>query len=202
VIPAIVLAAGASSRMGRTKALLETDRPGETFLGRLVSTLRQAGVEDVVVVVGRDPEVRAAAEAAGARVVENREPDRGQLSSLVTGLDVVDRPGVRGALVALVDAPLVSVGTVRAVLDEYRRGGGGLVRPANAGRHGHPAVFDRTLFPELRRADPAAGARAVVRRTTVREVEVADAGAFEDIDTPADYERLFGRAPGSPAGWR
>src|SRR5262245_36469590 len=113
MIPAIVLAAGRSTRMGRPKATLPIgDR--ETFLSRIVRTLLEAGVDDVVVVLGHDADAVAAAFAASglrARLAVNADYDRGQLSSLQTGLAVVDRPGVIAALVTLVDVPLVSAET-------------------------------------------------------------------------------------------
>jgi len=101
MIPAIVLAAGRSSRMGRPKATLPLGEH-ETFLSRIVATMFEAGVEDVVVVVGhhaREIAESFAASGLGARFVVNRSYDRGQLSSIVAGLSVVDRPGVAAALV-------------------------------------------------------------------------------------------------------
>ena len=98
-----------------------------------------------------------------ARFVVNPNYDRGQLSSLVAGLAVVDRPGVVAALVTLVDVPLVSADTVRAVIDCYRRTHAPVVRPTSGTRHGHPLLIDRSLFAALRAAEPEAGAKPVVR---------------------------------------
>ena len=97
-------------------------------------------------------------------------------------------------LVTLVDLPLVSPATVHAVLEGYRRPCAPIVRPARNGRHGHPILFDRSLFDELRRADPALGAKPVVRAHAADglEIEIEDDGAFADVDTPEDYERVFG----------
>jgi molybdenum cofactor cytidylyltransferase len=195
VIPAIVLAAGKSSRMGRPKALLPAGA-GETFLGRIVRTLSEARVDDVIVVVGHDGEAIAAAcadRAGAARFVLNPDYESGQLSSLLTGLAVVDRPGVQACLVTLVDVPLVSAVTVRAVLDRYRATHAPVVRPVNAGRHGHPVLIDRSLFPLLRGADPGSGAKPIIRAhvSPAGDVEVDDEGAFVDIDTPEELERAF-----------
>src|SRR6476660_6387585 len=123
VIPAIVLAAGRSSRMGRAKATLPAG-DGHTFLTRIVQTLLDAGVDDVIVVVGHDADAIAGSFSGSglpARFVVNRDYDRGQLSSLLAGLNAIDRPGVTAVLVTLVDVPLVSASTVRAVMDSYRR---------------------------------------------------------------------------------
>src|SRR2546427_11864882 len=107
VIPAIVLAAGRSSRMGRAKATLPLDN-GDTFLTRIVRTFRDAGVDDVIVVVGHDADAIASSFSESglpARFVVNAEYDRGQLSSLVAGLAVVDRPGLAAALGAPAAVP-------------------------------------------------------------------------------------------------
>ena len=192
--PAIVLAAGRSSRMGRPKALLPASPAGETFVERLVSTLLAGGIDDVLIVAGDAADAIRQRVGFPARVVVNPNVDRGQLSSILVGLDVVDRPGVPAVMVAPVDQPLVSAATVRLVLEAWRRTRAPVVRPAREGRHGHPVLFDRALFDALRRADPSAGARGVVRAHADRAVDVPvdDDGAFADIDTPADYERWIG----------
>jgi molybdenum cofactor cytidylyltransferase len=203
VIPAIVLAAGKSSRMGRLKANLpvasgplKNGENKDTFLTHIVRTLLDAGIDDVVIVLGHemDAVVRSFSESGlRARFVENSDYASGQLSSLIAGLRVVDRPGVVAALITLVDVPFVSAETVRAVVERYQRTRAQIVRPTRGGRHGHPLLVDRVLFDQLRHADPAEGAKAVVRAhaTADGEVEVDDEGAFADIDTPADYARML-----------
>ena len=195
MIPGLVLAAGRSSRMGRAKATLPLG--SETFLTRIVRTYLAAGVDDVVVVVGHEAESVVQSFAASglpARFVVNRDYDRGQLSSLVAGLGVVDRPGVAAVLVTLVDVPLFSVETVRAVIDRYRATGALIVRPTSGNRHGHPLLVDRRLFDELRAADPDRGPKPIVRAhaTAAGDLPVADEGAFVDIDTGEEYERVLG----------
>jgi molybdenum cofactor cytidylyltransferase len=198
MIPGIVLAGGRSLRMGRPKALLLVGPQRETFFDRVTRTLLEGGVEEVVVVVGADAEsIRATVgkDTPRVRVVDNPGYEHGQLSSLIAGLRTVDRPGVSAALVTLIDAPLVAAATVRTLVQAYRTGGALIVRPVSDGRHGHPVIFDRALFDELRRADPAQGAKAVVRAraSDILDVPVEDDGAFIDIDTREDYERWIGR---------
>jgi len=198
MIPAVILAAGASTRMGRPKALLPIGREGETFITRLVRTFCDAGADDLVVVVGAHADGVSEAVArmpVFARVVENRAYERGQLSSLVAALDIVDRPGVQAVMAMPVDMPLVTQATVRALLDAYRERPHLVVRPALGDRHGHPVIFDRALFAELRRTDFSIGARAVIAAhpRDVLDVPLTDPGAFQDIDTPEEYERHTGR---------
>ena len=179
--------------MKRPKAMLPLDA-GDTFLTRIVRTFLEADIDDVIVVVGAEADAIAHAFAASglaARFVENPEFEKGQLSSLLAGLRVVDRPGVAAALVTLVDVPLVAASTVRSVVERYRRTHPPIVRPIRGTRHGHPVLIDRSLFDAIRAADPNLGAKEVVRAhaSPGGDVEVDDEGAFTDIDTPEDYER-------------
>ena len=194
MVAAVVLAAGKSTRMGRPKALLPLP-DGRTFLARIIDTFLAAGLDDVVVVLGHEADTIAASldqQNARARVVVNRDYESGQLSSLLTGLRAIDRPGVSAMLLTLVDVPLVSADTVRAVLARYRATSAPLVRPVDGERHGHPVLIDRTLFEALRRADPSTGAKPIVRAhvSIAGNVEVKDEGAFLDVDTPDEYARL------------
>jgi CTP:molybdopterin cytidylyltransferase MocA len=161
-----------------------------------VRTFLAAGVDDVVVVVGHEADAivgEFTTSGLPARFVRNPDYDRGQLSSLVTGLGVTDRPGVTAVLVTLVDVPLVSAATVRAVIERYRTTHAAVVRPTSGTRHGHPLLIDRALFAQLRAADPSAGAKPIVRAhaTAQGDIDIADEGAFTDIDTVEDYARLI-----------
>jgi molybdenum cofactor cytidylyltransferase len=197
MVPGVILAGGASSRMGRPKALLQIrDR---TFLESIVGTLRAGGVDDVLVVTGsHDLEIReclaASADRLGdVRVAQNPIPDRGQLSSILAALAAVDRPGVGAMLVTLVDLPLVRADTVAALIATWRASRAPVVRPRFGDRHGHPVIFDRAVFDALRAAPPDRGARALVHAlgASVLDVPTLDEGVCIDIDTPDDYRRLL-----------
>ncbi len=195
MIRGLILAAGASSRMGRPKAGLPLGTTGETALSVGVRTLLAAGVPDVTVVAGAHVEAVRAALPAGerrVRLLEHAGWAQGQLSSLIAGLDAVADDQLEGLLVTLVDVPLVSADTVRAVIRAWRRTRAPIVRPAQGARHGHPVIFDRAVFADLRAADPAVGAKAVfaIHRAGVLDVDVQDPGAFQDLDTPEDYDRV------------
>lgn len=194
MIPAIVLAAGKSTRMGRPKATLPL--AAETFLSRIVRTFHHAGVDDVVVVVGHEAQaIMASLSHAGvsARFVLNPDYESGQFSSLLKGLDAVDTAEVSGALVTLVDVPLVTAATVRAVIERYQRTHAPIVRPTRGLEHGHPVLIERSIFGEIRAADPPGGAKPVIRAyaSPAGDFDVADEGAFLDIDTPEVYERVI-----------
>jgi molybdenum cofactor cytidylyltransferase len=198
VIPGVILAAGRSSRFGRSKALLPVDQGGSLFVSRLVNLFRTAGVSQVFV-VGRDNDaaLREVVHAVSARFVVNADSDRGQLSSLVAALDAIDARSVQGVIVMPVDIPLIQSATIASVRDAFLRGTSPIARATYHGRHGHPVVFGSAVFEELRRADPNTGAKAVVHAHAdeILNVDVEDAAVLRDIDTPRDYRELFGRDP-------
>jgi len=194
MVAAIILAAGDSTRMGRPKALLP-DPEGRPFVARLVRTFAAAGVRDVIVVTGSLHAAIADALAGdqpptAPLLVNNPQPALGQVSSLWMGLDAAMELGVEAVLVTLVDIPLVRASTIRNVIDEWTRSRAPIVRPAIGDRHGHPVLFDRSVFDALRHAPITEGARAVVHANADRivNVQVDDEGCLLDVDTPADYD--------------
>jgi CTP:molybdopterin cytidylyltransferase MocA len=197
VVPALILAAGRSERMGRSKALLACGPNGETFVSRLITSLRNGGADDVLV-IGRAGDDALAAEVlrCDARFVENPDADRGQLSSLLAGLNAADHPGVNGVIVMPVDIPLVRAETIARLKRAFVSSGAPIARTIFKGRHGHPVIFGRRVFDDLRHADPAVGAKAVMRAqgSAIVDVDVDDESILRDVDTPDDYRRMFSEA--------
>jgi molybdenum cofactor cytidylyltransferase len=197
MVAGIILAAGRSTRMGTSKAMLVAP-DGRSFVARLAETLCEGGV-DAPLVVGRadDDPLRAEVETigCGVRFVVNTDADEGgQLSSLLAGLRKADRPGVRALMVVPVDAPLITADTVASLIAVFSSTGAPIVRARHQGWNGHPVIFSRAMFDELRRADPEVGAKAVLRAhpAAIVNVDVDDAGVVGDVDTPEDYRKLFG----------
>ena len=183
--------------MGTPKALLRTP-DGPTFIGRVVRTLAAAGLRDLIVVTGVEhARIVAAVESDATvtpRFVRNPDPARGQLSSLWCGLEAAEGPSTEGVLVTLVDVPMISRTTVAAVVERWRETRAPIVRPLCQGRRGHPVVFDRAVFDELRQAPLDQGARVVIQahRQDAVDVAVDDPGCLVDVDTSDDYRRLHG----------
>ena len=192
----IILAAGQSSRMGRSKALLPLPAHGLSFVSTTIQTLRAGGVQHVAV-VGRpgDGELRreVVRSVPAVPLLENPTSHLGQLSSLLVGIDYAEQIGAGAVMVLPVDIPLVRSETVAALLAVSADGTTPIVRPRYQHRHGHPVLFAAAIFPELRTTDLALGARAVVRRdpTRVMDVDVDDPGVLRDFDVPEDYRRLL-----------
>ena len=184
--------------MGSPKAVLRAS-DGRPFVARIAAVLLEGGAADVVVVTGLHHALIAEALAdAGmdhrVRLARNPDPSRGQLSSLWVGMDAVMDTSPQAMLMTLVDVPAISPATVRAVIDAWQATRAPIVRPAIGDRHGHPVLFDRAVFEELRAASLEAGAKGVVHAhlDAVVDVPMHDEGALIDIDTPEDYRRATG----------
>jgi len=192
----LVLAAGYSRRMGRPKALLPCTPTGETFVARAVRVLLEGGIADVAVVHREDDvALRVALEQARPRprLVVNPTPELGQISSLLAGIDDAEARGAQAVVVLPVDMPQVQAGSVAALLEAARSASAPILRVVHAGRHGHPVMFRRAVFPDLRAADPTVGARAIFHGDAylIRDVPVDDPGVLRDVDVPADYEEIW-----------
>jgi molybdenum cofactor cytidylyltransferase len=185
----IILAAGASRRMGEPKALLVYK--GETFLDRLIGIFA-AGCEQVIVVLGGNATAIRNGISHDAHFVINAEWELGQASSLQCGLAAASSD-VETILFTPVDCPAINPGTVAALLGAYKPGAS-FVIPRFDGRRGHPVLFDAALKHEFLSLSPQQSAREIVHRyvTSTRYVDVEDPGILRDIDEPADYQALVG----------
>src|SRR5258708_5858294 len=142
----VILAAGASSRMGRDKALLPWH--GGTFLSAAIEVLQSA--TELVIVVSGENEVnlQPIVDAQAAFMVRNPNPEQGQFSSLQCGLREVLNRGRDAAIVTLVDRPAPRPQTVEHLKDVFLSSNDEIwaVVPEYAGRHGHPIVVGRELM--------------------------------------------------------
>jgi CTP:molybdopterin cytidylyltransferase MocA len=195
---ALILAAGAGSRMGSPKQLLPLG--GRLLLQHVVDAAAAAGLSDVVVVLGHAAgEVEAALVLPpGVRTVRNPRHAEGQATSLAAGLSAAP-PGAAAALVLLGDQPEVRPDAIRALAAAHAPGGAPILRASSGGRPGHPVLIDRALWPEAMALRGDGGARALVARHpgSLRLVEVGG-DPPEDVDTPEDHRRLTHRAERPP----
>lgn len=185
-IAGLILAAGASRRMGVPKANL--DYRGETFLNRLIRILGEVS-SPVVVVLGPDAGPIRETITRPAEFVVNPEPERGQLTSLQCGLRAIPA-AARAVMFTPLDYPAVEPSTVHSLADAWRPDVP-LILPRHAGRRGHPVLLGAGLIPEFLALPESATARDVVRRHAAQYVDVDDAGVVTDVDTPEDYRRLL-----------
>ncbi|MEJ2186501.1 MAG: nucleotidyltransferase family protein [Gemmatimonadota bacterium] len=192
-IAGVVLAAGRSRRMGQPKPLLQVG--GESFISHAVTTLVHGGCRPVFAVTAADAtEAARQAENAGARVVLNVAAESEQIDSLRLALAAADNADA--VLVLPVDHPLIRSDTVSAIIQAFTSTGRPAVRARFRGKPGHPALFARSLYPELK-GPLSAGAQEVLQRYAdqVLDVDVDDPGVLSDIDTPDDLRRHLGTTP-------
>jgi molybdenum cofactor cytidylyltransferase len=195
---AVVLAAGAGSRFGGGKLLASLE--GRPVLQHVLDRLAEAGVGDVVVVLGDDAAaVENAIEWRRERRVLNPEPGRGLSSSVRIGIEALDG-GVDGALIVLGDQPLVPIAVIRAVLDAAPVAGRPIVVPVypeDGG--GNPVFLDRGAFGLVAEAtgDRGLGPVIAAHPELVRKVAVHIDGGNPDIDTRADLVAMLETAWGA-----
>lgn len=191
MVSAVLLAAGASTRMGVPKLLLPLG--DEPIVRRTARTICDSGYDEVVVVSGREqPGIMTALQGLPVRHALNADFATGMGSSFRTGVAELG-PACEAAMFALADQPFVTAAEYRAILDTWR-----LQRPPIvSSRFGEvtapPHLFVRTLFPELAALEH--GARSVLQRHAAAMVVLHfPADRLLDIDTPEDYELARVRA--------
>jgi putative nucleotidyltransferase with HDIG domain len=192
-ITAVILAAGLSKRMGRLKPLLSLG--GYRVIEWVVRCFQDAGIEDILVVVGhRGQEIRQAVAALKVRCVDNPEYSDGMFSSVRVGLRALPR-GCRAFFIHPVDIPLLRSQTVGQLAASFKAASAAVVYPTFDGRRGHPPLIDYDLIPKLLQWPGTGGLRAFLQHWDAesREIAVADEAILMDLDTPGDYRRMQDR---------
>jgi CTP:molybdopterin cytidylyltransferase MocA len=188
----IVLAAGASTRMGRPKALLDFD--GRVCLDLVLDAVRPAG-RPIVVLGPNHEEIRRRVDLGAVDVVLNLDVESGQTASLQAALRQLPA-GTAAFLMTPVDLPLLRASEVDALLRAWKTGAGrgtSLYIPSHAMKRGHPILCSRELADEFLELRPGASARDVLHRRPERiaYVDFPDTYVLMDMDTPEDYRRCL-----------
>lgn len=189
MIAGIVLAAGQSTRMGRSKVLLALD--GESLVRRMARRALEAGLASVIAVVGRDAD-RAAAEVADlpCAVAVNAAYAAGMTTSIRCGLGHVP-PEAEAAVILLADQPLVTADQLRRIRAAYEARRPPVVVSSYDGVLGPPTLYRRDLFPELSAARGDGCRKRVIRAHLEAGIVLPfPASHLTDLDTPEDYARL------------
>jgi molybdenum cofactor cytidylyltransferase len=193
----IILAAGASSRMGRDKALLPW--PPASGSGTLLSAAIKAFShfnDLVLVVVGKnEAELTPIVDANAGFVTVNPDPDRGQFSSLQCGLQEVLNRGRDAAMITLVDKPPAKTSTLEKLRQEFdsaMAAGKWAVVPEHGGKHGHPILIGREMIEVFLKAPATATAREIEHQhqSHIQYVSVDDPDIALNLNTPEDYSAL------------
>ncbi|NUM53592.1 MAG: nucleotidyltransferase family protein [Candidatus Hydrogenedentes bacterium] len=189
MIAAVVLAAGASLRMGEQKLLLPFG--DSTVIGHVVDQVIASEIDRTVVVTGHNrARIESALAGRPVALVHNENHAEGMLSSVRCGLAAIPED-VHAFLIVLGDQPNVTSSTVDALIEAFRSGQHGIVVPACGDRTGHPLVVASRFRNAIMSRFDAVGLRGLLREHPgeVQRLDVPDSGVMFDMDTPEDYER-------------
>jgi molybdenum cofactor cytidylyltransferase len=190
---AIILAAGASTRMKQQKLLLPFG--GKTIIETVTQKAMSVAGNQVVVVLGADrEEVKRQIGQPGLKYVVNENYTDGMLSSVICGFRALPE-SAGAALLFLGDQPQVPEGIAERLIEFQKTSGKGIVLPVFQGRRGHPVLIDTRYAPEIEKLDPTKGLKMLMVNNNhdVSEVEFEDSAILKDIDTPEDYQNAINK---------
>jgi CTP:molybdopterin cytidylyltransferase MocA len=191
-VAAIVLAAGASRRLGQSKQLLKHD--GETLLKRAIRLANEAGASPLFAVLGADFHVICASIPFDNAIrVLNKHWEQGIATSIHAGLHALNAavPDATGALLLACDQPRLTAIHLRTLIGTFAaQPAPSIIASTYAGVLGVPAVFPRSVFPELKALRGDTGARPLLMQPPCPLIAVEFAGGEVDIDSPADLAEL------------
>lgn len=188
MISGLILAAGASRRMGAPKQSLKI--AGKPMLEHVVDAFSGSSLDEVVLVVR--PGLPWNPPAKGLlRIVVNQHPEEGVSSSVRLGVRSIDDDS-EAVVIGLGDKPLLRSSTIRALVSAFRESGSKIIIPTFDGIRGNPILFHRSLFPGMSRLKGDAGAKSVITRHAelVLEIPVSDEGIVADVNTLADVRAV------------
>lgn len=193
-VPAILLAAGASTRLGQPKQLLRLPAfGGETLLDHAVGLARASGAAPIFVILGAHAkEIHLECELLDCILVRNETWAEGMASSLRVGIAAVleNAPTASSAMVMVCDQPGLSVEHLVRLIDAHREDGNRIAASRYAGRTGVPAIFPRALFSGLLELHGDQGARALLQQPGAAVHAIDFPGGEWDLDSPEDLQRL------------
>lgn len=190
-VASIIVAAGASSRLGRPKQLVLVD--GEPLLRRAIRCAVGAGAEPVFVVLGAYRQtIQNVIDFGFATVLVNDHWEEGLASSIRTGIEAVDVGTVaEGVLLMTCDQPRVTAEHLRKMIEGFdAQAGTVLIASIYAGVRGTPAIFPRAMFADLLGLRGDKGARGLLAKASLPLVEIQLEGGDIDIDRPEDLTEL------------
>ncbi len=188
---AIVLAAGSSTRMGRSKQLLKI--ASETLIRRTVKTAIDSGANETLVVLGADSEqIKNELSDLSVYTVTNPEFEKGMGSSLKCGVRYVMKKNsdAEAVMILVSDQPLLNSFYLKKIIEEYLKTKSPIVASFYSERYGVPALFNKSMFGKLLAIEDQHGAKKCIEQnsTLVKSIDFPE-GAV-DLDTPGDFENF------------
>lgn len=187
----IVLAAGASTRMGTPKQLLPYR--GHSFVRHIVEVAIASVCHPIVIVLGANTErIKPEISQFPIQIIENKQWAEGMSSSIRVGIEALNamNQNIEAVAIALCDQPFISSQTLDQIVEAYRLTGKPIIASEYAGTLGVPALFSRTLFSELMTLKSSEGAKQLIKKHVHEVSRVPFPEGAIDIDTPKDYEQF------------
>ncbi|HPE76268.1 MAG TPA: nucleotidyltransferase family protein [Draconibacterium sp.] len=185
---AIILAAGASTRMKRQKLLMPFN--GKTIIENVVENVAKVVGSNIMVVLGsHSEEIKSSIENRNVRFCKNENYLNGMLSSAICGFRALPQEA-KAALVFLGDQPQIPPQAANLVIDAWNQSKKGIVMPTFNGRRGHPVLIETRYKFEIEKLDPERGLKTLSEKykDDVFEVECEIPEILRDIDTPEEYQ--------------
>jgi molybdenum cofactor cytidylyltransferase len=183
----IILAAGESSRLGRPKQNLLFN--GQTLLQSALYAAQQSNCEPVLVVLGANADQIAL--SVDANILYNKDWSEGIASSIRMAIGELEKyPAVTSVILMLCDQPFVSASILNALISKQTETGKLIIACTYNGTTGVPALFDCSLFAELRLLQGQEGAKKLLKAYAGYIATVPFEQGNIDVDTPEDYEKL------------
>ena len=193
-IPIVLLAAGASSRMGQPKPLLPWGE--QTLIEHQVKTLSATGNPVVVVLGNRAGSIIPILKNLPVKFTINEDWEQGQGTYIAAGVKFVEQqfPESKGVLITLIDQPLITTAHLNNLIANFEQEKQQIiVSEVDSGWQGVPVLFDRFYFDELSKLSGTRGAKTIFRNYKQHVISIPCGEIPEDMDTPESYQRLLRR---------
>lgn len=190
-VPAVIIAAGSSSRLGRPKQLVVFE--GEKLLERAIRVALESGAQPVFVVLGANrAEIEAAMDLSAVRLIVNENWQEGMASSIRSGIKALENhsPDASGVLLMVCDQPRLTTKHLERMLAGFRRSSASAIASRYAGKRGIPAIFPRAAFGELLALRGDQGARRLLSDARRKVIEIELDGGELDVDRTDDITGL------------
>jgi molybdenum cofactor cytidylyltransferase len=187
----IILAAGASTRMGQSKQLLAWK--GTTLLNHAVGIAVDSGARPVIVVLGANEKAHREAITHNVTIVSNPDWSKGMGSSLKAGIRELQKnyPAVQSVIIMVCDQPSVTAAHLRLLWSERQRSGKKAVVSKYANTLGVPALFGRKFYDDIRELGDEQGAKKLIGKLSANDRSVVELeGGEKDLDTWEEYQGM------------
>ena len=188
---ALILAAGESKRMGKTKLILPIDK--QSILNRTISNVISSSLNEVVVVIGCKANVLTdEIRSLGVKIVLNPNFKEGLSTSIISGLNQISERS-EAFMVILGDQPFIGSVIINKIINKFKESKKGIVAPSYNGKLGHPVIFSLKYKEEFFKLKGDVGGKAIIQmyKNDVMDVPVSSEKILIDIDTPEDYRKYI-----------